>query len=1183
MYTKKVRKQGADINYYGSGWSGFVSGDQIELYNITTSSYSSGMFRDPIATTNDSSSRILTDDVDFIWNNSIDTFFDTSTGGVLAEDTAFRLVHDTKNIKDATGLNIQNIVAKDSTSESSWSSPPIDTCYIDPIEGKFLLHQPIFKTIWTNIDNHIIGKSYNSKIINYIDVEYINNVNKFTNTLSIRTTSLGAASQPYVAASMKPLGDSYLPILDSGVMSCWLKLANSESEHTLIKFFGHEIKIGTRNAIKNAYIKSNSGAFYSLNDDWYPETSWFHLFIVWDKNAGLTGSKTFRAFLNGVTTAIFEDDNDLITNNDLEIIFYDSSTDFYNSTVLGPMTIWGDVFTEDPTFEFNSGNGREDSISLMYGSSNNYKPKLFKAGQNFIEETDTPLIVPQTGTLINYIKEDQSLPKAEGLFSTIATKLRNTALGQLIEGADYIYEESMNDIVDISTDSGFDVNPFNPGEYIRLSHDGTNLYNKGITKFIAKDFSDLSEVDSPPSDEIWIQPKTGEYVLPRPIFWSRMNSVANFNTPEIKYLSYTPELDINTVSVVAGKFGNALGTSEVGVYNNIYPFKNHNVNNLTKFTLSVWGFGHRQPDFNSAIMRIYFNDEIYFEQSATTIAETQKVYVNGIESSRLGTWLANTDTNYATKFHIYIVVDKDAGLNSGKSIRVWVNGSEILYSTETFELGNINLSLRLDNIGTETGSLFFDNLKIWNDAIEDASYEYNSGTGNENLLHKLWFPQNYPLITSECYTYIVGGDLEIRAEQASQVKDNLYKTISSNGFKKDDFSTLIENSDFVYDEDMTSITDTTTLTDFDINNLPTDKYVRIIENGKNVTDGTGLGLTPIAKNLSDITELTSPDKNKIWIDPISGRFMFPMYFFHMSLNGTITPQKTFSNLSPTETTSGTPPSIGYSAGKLNSCRYASHNTYVSAVNSSWLTTNPTSSVSGNHILNLFSNQIYSMPEGSLSFWTRSDLSYGTAFYSVVPITVDPGMPWSARAYTSASIYITDSIRIIIIQDYNSAGGTASTLYLYEDGTLMTSASIGRNAWYHIGVTWNFNTDSIQLWLNNTSIFTGTFSTTQSSNCKFNMSSNVYSYSGAWGYYCYGTKPDSYCWREASSQAIYKIDNIKLWNFRLNNFSHEYNGGAGFEDGYADIYPSTNNYKPIEVRTGYYKTAAGGTYSDWRIK
>lgn len=103
--------------------------------------------------------------------------------------------------------------------------------------------------------------------------------------------------------------------------------------------------------------------------------------------------------------------------------------------------------------------------------------------------------------------------------------------------------------------------------------------------------------------------------------------------------------------------------------------------------------------------------------------------------------------------HFYIVWDNTAGLADGKTVRVFINGTEMLSTTTAVtNLDEIVMQYRQDSTCVSDATIMagIDNLKIYKEVVtESPDWEYNGGTGRENALHFIYGAAfNYhPLLT----------------------------------------------------------------------------------------------------------------------------------------------------------------------------------------------------------------------------------------------------------------------------------------------------------------------------------------------------------------------------------------------------------------------------------------------------
>lgn len=345
------------------------------------------------------------------------------------------------------------------------------------------------------------------------------------------------------------------------------------------------------------------------------------------------------------------------------------------------------------------------------------------------------------GTVQNVQLEDASnINRTEATFGNPAVSLKKDDGSNLLEGIDYKYESRLDqtggddvDIYDDNIDGAFD-----SGKYFRVIENGKNASDaSGLN--LAVYAKDLNMMFSPPKDQIWIDPLRGKFVLPRPTYWSRCESVANTLSPEIES-SNPPEnfsnWDATHVVATSAKFG-----SGVAVYNptNLYnlcvflPLGASPV--FDKMVISSWV---KVAPVNDMVFRYIFGLDwaSYVGLMYSGGGWSHHLYVNGS--------LVSSDASSVSSFsHFYVVLSKNADLTGGKSIRIFLNGIEIMSSTTAFT-PNINFLVHmLANNNSYPDTVSLDNLKIWDHIVsEDPSWEYNGGAGREDALHEIYGSAN---------------------------------------------------------------------------------------------------------------------------------------------------------------------------------------------------------------------------------------------------------------------------------------------------------------------------------------------------------------------------------------------------------------------------------------------------------
>jgi len=330
-----------------------------------------------------------------------------------------------------------------------------------------------------------------------------------------------------------------------------------------------------------------------------------------------------------------------------------------------------------------------------------------------------------------------------GFFGTPSQRLYTNALEMLQNGVHFMYNEPLiggqYDIYNTGTS-----NIFENGKYFSIIVNGRNVadsFGLNLTP-IAKDLSFITT--GAPSNQVWIDPVSGKFILPRPIYWSKCESEDNMQNPDIglknKYINTS---HIPKYSERDGKWnwGIQFETSKSSKSNQYFPtfYQGKSFKVLNKGTYSVWckrthGRSYMFTEFG------YFR--VYFANGGL------EILINGVKVfAQTGVFIYSGDFD-----HFQIIWDIDKGINGGKSIAVYQNGIEIGSSTEDFGASdyynNFYTEFRDGSSSYNTGTTL-DNIKLWDYVIEDLSWLYNGNMGYENGLDIIYGANNnyYPNIT----------------------------------------------------------------------------------------------------------------------------------------------------------------------------------------------------------------------------------------------------------------------------------------------------------------------------------------------------------------------------------------------------------------------------------------------------
>ena len=284
----------------------------------------------------------------------------------------------------------------------------------------------------------------------------------------------------------------------------------------------------------------------------------------------------------------------------------------------------------------------------------------------------------------------------------------------------------------------------------------------------------------------------------------------------------------------------------------------------------------------------------------------------------------------------------------------------------------------------------------------------------------------------------------------------------------------------------------------------TGKVVRVVENGLNVVNLGGLALKVYAEELNETPDsIVSPPKDKIYVDPIKGRFVLPrpVYFGTFdNADGIINPTIKYGQYTPSYSNGSFS-----SGGKFGNCWRLYCNQWSASGYSGYIY--PLSA--NGPILN----------SGTLSLWVSNSQSYGDS---------------------STTIVIGQSTYLFISNTWQGSG-----VSLVVNGSTVASTSFPGSSFIHYYISWDSS---------------GGLSASRTVRVLINNSTELLSSTKFTGYTPY---INNYINCVTFYYADTRIDHVKIWNHVVNeDASWDYNGGAGMPDGLHSIYPASNGYRPI---------------------
>jgi len=688
--------------------------------------------------------------VDFTYDSRLDTtggsnvnVYDTGTASNLASGKYFRIVEGASNIASSiypkspgTPSYGLQIVAKDLTTEVS---PPATQCYVDPVKGKFVLPRPVYWSkceSWSNITTPELGSgSYSVTGSPTLTADS----GKFNNCIKSYTTD--AAIYSYITI---PLSSR------TGAISYWFNRGSNSQAKIMV-----ELKTISSTYAQIRYDTSkslviNGSTEHSASATGISDSTWYHVFITFDLDAGLSGGKRIRVFVN--TTEITELSTTTASASDISTIglFLGSTSSSASYSRIDNIKIWKDII-EDSSFEYNSGTGRESALHYIYGSANNYAPAI--TGTNNGVCYDYTALPTDPVKLVKGSDVTATLENASNILNGAATfgnpsNLSTNAFVQLVAGTHFQYNKRLDASTTEDATNGFGSvaggmmdtgvsGSLASNKYIRIVEDGAVSGTKNIVDaaglnldVYAKEIITPGSLTPPPAGKCYVDPVTGRFVLPRPTYWSKCESAANLTTGEIGTARYTTYW-VPYFSFPAGKFGNCIQQST----NPLDSFSLYIAENvsLTSATISVWCKWITAGGNSSQFVK-FGNLWIYF-------GEFKGISLNGGSSWETAIALNSLAEN--NWYHAYVLVDFAKGLAGGKSVRMFMNGVEKASSTSTLPSltsAIITMGCMQPGLGSET---ILDNVKYFNSLCsEDPAWEYNSGTGREDALHSIYGSTN---------------------------------------------------------------------------------------------------------------------------------------------------------------------------------------------------------------------------------------------------------------------------------------------------------------------------------------------------------------------------------------------------------------------------------------------------------
>jgi hypothetical protein len=341
----------------------------------------------------------------------------------------------------------------------------------------------------------------------------------------------------------------------------------------------------------------------------------------------------------------------------------------------------------------------------------------------------------------------------------------------LVDASTVKYGDSLTDIFD-TTLSG----PFCIGRYLRIVENGKNVMDASGLNLTPVCMNFSGGALAPPKDKVYIDPVTGQFVLPRPVYWSRMESMDNITSPEISegkpFTEFTGTCTSETFP--ESKFGGGYSLYSYDYSDDedkikshsgsrdIYPFGKNKAKNMNKGTISLWfniactlsGWMWNDANYAKSTIDISSGSLNMFQvQILYNILPVCNLIING---NIINQYLISSQN----LFHLFIIWDSNKNLTDSKSVRIFIDNVEVISTNVDIpDLSNFTMIFKLNSeISAQrcrsplsgvtknhysSSRTSIDNIQIWNDVVtEDPNIFYNNGNGREDALHSIYGPEN---------------------------------------------------------------------------------------------------------------------------------------------------------------------------------------------------------------------------------------------------------------------------------------------------------------------------------------------------------------------------------------------------------------------------------------------------------
>lgn len=410
----EIEKQNAKVTYTGPGWTGLAGGYELDDQTITTMSNGYGTIDKPLANQSGSSAVNLQPGTHFEYDKRLDASttedptdgFGATAGGIIdtgasgAMTKKIRLVENTANVKSGTNYTALKVYAKNL---ASLSSPSGDRCYIDPMNGKFVLPRPAFWSKFENANSEI--GSYSVYLPSGYDTGFLPSWGgslgtvyaKWNNGLYFSSANNSEGGEIVITPSINNL--------TAGTMSFWYATGGIDGgaygwSNTIVIWLGPNTYIRLyhhySSGIANSIVINGSTATTDAGTSMMSLTP-KHYYITWNNTTGI------KIWVNGSLVMTGLGTWSTSTSYPLVKLYIDTTSGIRLSSIIDNLKIWNHSIVDDPTWVYNGGTGREDALHYIYGATNAYKPTGVKASYFYIASSTTPAILAKGSAPGSYV------------------------------------------------------------------------------------------------------------------------------------------------------------------------------------------------------------------------------------------------------------------------------------------------------------------------------------------------------------------------------------------------------------------------------------------------------------------------------------------------------------------------------------------------------------------------------------------------------------------------------------------------------------------------------------------------------------------------------------------------------------------------------------------------------------